>query len=77
MASQERVARLTSTRASLAPQVHRVAARHRRELLNRAFKATSPNGRFTEGARQINQQPLRRVEAHGCVPSPSWPSAAC
>ena len=54
-----------------------MAARHRRELLNRAFKATSPNGRFTEGARQINQQPLRRVEAHGCVPSPSRPSEAC
>ena len=42
-----------------------MAARHRRELMNRAFKATSPNGRFTEGARQIDQQPLRRVEAHG------------
>jgi formamidopyrimidine-DNA glycosylase len=44
---------------------HRVAHFHRQKLLNRKFKATSPNGRFTEGAAAINNQPLTRIEVHG------------
>ena len=44
---------------------HRVAHFHRQKLLNRSFKATSPNGRFTDGAAAINNQPLTRIEVHG------------
>lgn len=44
---------------------HRVAHFHRQKLLNRKFKATSPNGRFTDGAAAINNQPLTRIEVHG------------
>eukprot|EP00211_Chloroparvula_japonica_P006323 CAMPEP_0119145214 /NCGR_PEP_ID=MMETSP1310-20130426/37184_1 /TAXON_ID=464262 /ORGANISM="Genus nov. species nov., Strain RCC2339" /LENGTH=417 /DNA_ID=CAMNT_0007137013 /DNA_START=201 /DNA_END=1454 /DNA_ORIENTATION=+ len=46
-------------------QVHRVAVLHAKKLLQKKFKATSPNGRFTEGAKLIDNQPLRRVEAVG------------
>lgn len=46
-------------------QCHRVAAAHRKALLNRSFKATSPNGRFTEGARAISGNPLASIEVHG------------
>lgn len=45
--------------------VHRVAIAHRKKLLNAAFRATSPNGRFTEGAAAIDGRVLNRVEAHG------------
>lgn len=45
--------------------VHRTAAAHRRVLVGRRFKATSPNGRFAEGARVIDGATLMRVEAHG------------
>lgn len=45
--------------------VHRVALFHRAILLGRRFRATSPNGRFTEGARLIDNQPLTRIEAVG------------
>jgi hypothetical protein len=34
--------------------VHRVAASHRRRLVGRRFKATSPNGRFAAGAAAID-----------------------
>lgn len=44
---------------------HRVAHFHRQKLLNRKFKASSPNGRFTDGAAAINNQPLTRIEVHG------------
>ena len=46
-------------------QVQRVAHYHRKILLGKCFKATSPNGRFAEGARAINNRPLQRVEAVG------------
>ncbi|EDQ86011.1 uncharacterized protein MONBRDRAFT_28647 [Monosiga brevicollis MX1] len=44
---------------------HRVAAAHRRRLLKKRFVCTSPNGRFVEGARAIDGQPLSRIEVHG------------
>lgn len=46
-------------------QVHRVASQHRKLLLNRCFRARSPNGRFAEGASAIDRKELVRVEAHG------------
>ena len=45
--------------------VARVAAAHRRLLLNHAFKATSPNGRFADGARLIDRRKLSRIENLG------------
>eukprot|EP00966_Prymnesium_polylepis_P014175 327282-Prymnesium_polylepis.1 len=45
--------------------VHRIAASHTRRLVGMRFKAISPNGRFTEGASQINGRELRRIEAIG------------
>jgi formamidopyrimidine-DNA glycosylase len=33
--------------------------------MGKAFKATSPNARFTEGAQAIDRQPLTRIEVHG------------
>ncbi len=44
---------------------HRVVAAHRRLLLGHVFKATSPNGRFTEGAKLIDGRRLARIEAVG------------
>eukprot|EP00045_Choanoeca_perplexa_P013230 m.148469 g.148469 ORF g.148469 m.148469 type:complete len:465 (-) comp16283_c0_seq3:126-1520(-) len=44
---------------------HRVAEAHKKTLLNKKFKAISPNKRFTDGAKAINQQPLSRIEVHG------------
>lgn len=47
-------------------QCHRVAHFHRQKLLHRSFTATSPNGRFAEGAAAIAAAgPLRRIEVHG------------
>ena len=46
-------------------QVHRLAATHRRGLVGRRFKATSPNGRFADGAAAVDGLPLARVEAVG------------
>lgn len=45
--------------------VARVAAAHRRLLLGKAFKATSPNGRFADGARLIDRRRLSRIENIG------------
>jgi formamidopyrimidine-DNA glycosylase len=45
--------------------VHRLAAAHTARLVGRAFKATSPNGRFTDGARAINNRSMSRIEAVG------------
>ena len=45
--------------------VHRVANRHKQLLLHRTFKATSPNGRFTDGAQAIDGKQLYRIEAIG------------
>jgi len=46
-------------------QVHRVAILHRQRLLNSKFKATSPNGKFSAGAKAVNGRKLARVEAIG------------
>ena len=46
-------------------QCHRVAAAHRKLLVGHAFKATSPNGRFCEGAAAISNRPLSKIEVHG------------
>ena len=45
--------------------VHRVAHRHRKLLVGKTFKATSPNGRFAAGAAAIDGQPFVRIEAVG------------
>ena len=46
-------------------QVHRVAQLHRRLLRGKSFKATSPNGRFVDGARALDRRELHRVDAVG------------
>ena len=45
--------------------VHRVAVTHRRALVGKKFAATSPNGKFSDGARAIDGVPLRKVEVIG------------
>ena len=45
--------------------VHRVASRHRELLVGKKFKATSPNGRFADGAAAIDGQTFQRIEAVG------------
>ena len=45
--------------------VHRVAAAHREQLRGKAFKASSPNGRFEEGAKLIDGKILHAIEAYG------------
>jgi formamidopyrimidine-DNA glycosylase len=45
--------------------VHRLAVSHTKRLVGRAFKATSPNKRFTDGARAIDGRTLCRMEAVG------------
>ena len=45
--------------------VHRVATRHKQLLLGKKFAATSPNGRFADGARAIHGKKLCRIEAIG------------
>lgn len=47
------------------PGVHRVAAAHRKLLLGQRFIASSPNGKFTDGAAAISGQVLALIEAHG------------
>mmetsp|Transcript_35006 Transcript_35006/g.88202 ORF Transcript_35006/g.88202 Transcript_35006/m.88202 type:complete len:347 (+) Transcript_35006:63-1103(+) len=46
---------------------HRVAAAHRKSLVGRKFKASSPNGRFSAGAQAIAKAGgvLLRIEVHG------------
>ena len=44
---------------------HRVAAAHRRELVGKKFKASSPNGRFAEGAAAISAKTLVDVQCVG------------
>ena len=46
-------------------QCHRVGHFHRKKLLGLVFEASSPNGRFCEGAAAINGKPLSRIEIHG------------
>ena len=44
---------------------HRVAAAHRQALVGKVFAATSPTGRFVEGAAAVNGRQLTDVQAHG------------
>lgn len=46
-------------------QCHRVGHFHRQKLLNKRFTCTSPNGRFVQGASEINNRMLTRIEVHG------------
>ena len=45
--------------------VHRIAVAHGRRLCGRRFKASSPNGRFADGARLIDGREFSRIEAIG------------
>ena len=45
--------------------VHRIASRFRSTLIGKTFSATSPNGRFVDGARAIDGMMLSRMEAVG------------
>ena len=45
--------------------VHRIAASFRRRLVGRKFAATSPNGRFSDGAKAIDNKEFARIEAVG------------
>jgi len=45
--------------------IHRVANSHRKVLIGKIFNAISPNKKFTEGARTINNKELIKIEAHG------------
>lgn len=45
--------------------VHRVASRFRLKFVGRKFAATSPNGRFTSGAKAINRKEFSKIEAVG------------
>lgn len=45
--------------------VHRIAIQHTRRLCGRTYKASSPNGRFADGARLINGRSFSRIEAIG------------
>ena len=45
--------------------VHRVASLHRKRLIGKQFQAWSPNGRFKDGAKAINNKYFQRIEAVG------------
>merc|ERR1712032_1734495 len=45
--------------------VHRVATFHRATLVGKTFRASSPNGRFTDGAAKIDGRLFRQIEAVG------------
>ena len=57
--------RLLQIRMVEGHQCHRVAHAHRKALLGKTFKATSPNGRFADGAAAIDGKTLTRIECHG------------
>ena len=45
--------------------VHRVAFSHSQRLVGKRFSASSPNGRFTDGAKAIDGKLFHRIEAVG------------
>ena len=45
--------------------VHRVASLHRKRLIGKQFQPWSPNGRFRDGAKAINNKYFQRIEAVG------------
>jgi len=55
-------------RRSIVPEghtIHRLARDHRRLLAGRVVRASSPQGRFLDGAARIDGSELRRTEAYG------------
>jgi endonuclease-8 len=47
--------------------VHRLAASFRKRLVGKRFAASSPNGRFVDGANAISGQVFCAIEAVGKV----------
>ncbi|WP_171161599.1 Fpg/Nei family DNA glycosylase [Streptomyces sp. I05A-00742] len=45
--------------------IHRLAADHRALFADRTVRATSPQGKFSDGAALIDGRPLEEAEAHG------------
>ncbi len=45
--------------------IHRLARDHTRDFVGQRLRVTSPQGRFSSGARRINGRNLQRVEAFG------------
>lgn len=45
--------------------IHRLAQDHSRDYVGQRLQASSPQGRFSDGAREINGRKLQAVEAHG------------
>ena len=45
--------------------IHRLARDHHEPFAGQTVVSTSPQGRFTDGARILNGQRLERVFAHG------------
>ena len=45
--------------------IHRVAQDHQRIFAGQRLKVSSPQGRFSEGAKLLNGKTLKSVEAHG------------
>ena len=45
--------------------VHRIARDHERLFASQKLKVSSPQGRFAEGAKQLNSRQLKLVTAHG------------
>ncbi len=60
-------ARLVPVRMVEGHQCHRVGHAHRRLLLGKSFKATSPNGRFTEGEQVTSGVDYLRLQPHNLM----------
>ncbi len=45
--------------------IHRIAQDHRQAYVQQRLRVSSPQGRFTEGAAQLDRRLLKAVEAHG------------
>ncbi|MEM6798794.1 MAG: DNA-formamidopyrimidine glycosylase family protein, partial [Planctomycetota bacterium] len=45
--------------------IHRLARDQNRDIAGQTLRASSPQGRFTEGAAAINRRKLIHIEAHG------------
>jgi endonuclease-8 len=59
------VRKVVETRVPEGHTIHRLAARHRELFVRRRITATSPQGRFAEGAAMISGRILRDTEAYG------------
>lgn len=45
--------------------IHRIAADHRRDFAGQRLRVSSPQGRFAEGAAELDRRKLRDVQAYG------------